>query len=284
MFSQRVEIALSPCPNDVFILSGLILGSIKTTLEVGFIFADIEELNTWALEGRFSVIKASFALYPQIASNYEIMGCGSAIGFGLGPLLVSLREVSFNPANKNSINKRVALPGRFTTANFLMDFLFPQVYEKVYLPYHEIIPTLLAQRVDYGVLIHEGRFVFEKYGLKLVADLGKLWEQATKLPLPLGGFFIKRSLPEELKRTLLWSFRRSLEFAQKNRKEVYFLLKQHAQELEPEVIFKHVDTYVNRFTYKLTKEAVESFRVFFQYLRFAFDPKRDIWECEDGIY
>lgn len=277
MYNQRVEIALSFCPNDVFILSGLILEKIKSTLSLEFLFADIERLNNWALEARFPVIKTSFALYPHLATHYEILGCGTAMGFGVGPILVSLEE------DLELSSKKVALPGKFTTANFLMELFFSQSYERVYLPYQEIIPSLLAKKVDFGVLIHEGRFVYQRYGLNLLADLGILWESKTGLPLPLGGFLIRRDLTRELKDEVLKLFRESLKYSQDHREEVYPLLKKYAQELDWDIIFKHVNTFVNDYTYRLKDEALAGLRVFFSHLGFQFNTEEHLWESENGV-
>ena len=279
MLSKRVEIATSPCPNDVFLLSGLILKRIPTSLNLEFHFADIETLNNLALSKSYPVIKASFALYPRIEETYQILACGSAMGYGVGPLLVSRKKA--NLAESSCL--KVALPGRFTTAHFLFDHFYPHLTERIFLPYHQIIPALIKGEADLGVLIHEGRFVFAQYGLTLVADLGKLWEEKTKVPLPLGSFFIKRDYPPHLKGEILSLFRKSLDFAWEHKEELYPLLKKYAQELEREVIFSHVETYVNNYTYRLEGKALEGLRIFLKHLGLAFDPQLHLWECEDGI-
>lgn len=275
MYSERVEIAASPCPNDVFILSGLLYKKIQPSFEITIRLADIETLNELALKKEISVIKASFAIYPLIYEEYEILSCGSALGFGVGPILISQKEISINT---ELTGKRVAIPGRYTTANFLYDFFFNGKGDKIFLPYHEIIPALLNKKADFGVLIHEGRFVYENYGLKLVCDLGELWEKKTTSPLPLGGFFIKRGLSDKVKNEILSALRKSLQYAWEHKEEVYPLLKSYAQELDRAVIFKHVETYVNRFTYRLEGEALEGLKIFMNFLGLKGDIKKFIWE------
>ncbi len=279
MYPERVEITASPCPNDVFILSGLILHKVLTPWEYSIRLADIETLNHWALQGAFPVIKASFALYPEIHSRYQILSCGSALGFGVGPLLVSRKELK----GPDLENLKVGIPGKYTTAHFLFNFFYPEGCQKVFLGYHEIIPALLRGHIDLGVLIHEGRFVYSTYGLFLVQDLGALWEEKVKAPLPLGGFFIQRDLKEEKKNKILQDLRKSLDYAWKNSTEVYPLLKTHAQELSEEVISQHVKTYVNPFTFKLEGEAIRALKVFFEVLGIKEDPENFIWETGDGI-
>lgn len=279
MYPERVEIAASPCPNDVFILSGLILHRVSTPLEYSIKLADIETLNHWALKGAFPVIKVSFALYPELYSRYQILSCGSALGFGVGPLLVSRMETQ----GLDLENLKVGIPGKYTTAHFLFNYFYPEGCQKVFLRYHKIIPALLKGHIDLGVLIHEGRFVYSNYGLFLVQDLGALWEEKVKAPLPLGGFLIQRELEEEKKNKILQDLRRSLDYAWKNTEEVYPLMKTHAQELRSEVIFQHVKTYVNPFTFKLEGEALRALKVFFEVLGIKEDPENFIWESGDGI-
>lgn len=276
MSFERVEIAASPCPNDIFLLSGLIERKVETPFEIIFRFADIETLNELALRREIPVIKASFGIYPQIFQEYQILSCGSALGFGVGPILVSRKDFE---ENTDFTGKRIALPGKHTTANFLYDFFFGGKGEKCFLFYHEIIPALLEKRVDLGVLIHEGRFVYEKYGLKLLYDLGRLWEEKTASPLPLGGFFIKRELPEELKKEILKALRRSLKYAWEQKDLLYPLLKRYAQELEKEVILKHVEAYVNKFTYRLEGEALYGLKIFMEFNGLKGDIGDYIWEC-----
>jgi len=274
MSNQRVEVALSPCPNDVFILSGLLEKKIATPLEFSFHFADIETLNALALKGEVPVIKTSFALYPRLFETYEILSCGSALGFGVGPLLVSKRPLKENDFS----GLKVAIPGRYTTANFLYDFFFEGKGEKLYLPYHEIVPALLEEKADLGVLIHEGRFVYEKYGLVLIADLGELWEKKTGAPLPLGGFLVKRELPRKTKLEILRAFRDSLIYGLAHKEEVYPLLKRYAQELEREVIYRHVETFVNNYTFRLEGKALQGLSIFFDFLGLKEAPTKFIFE------
>lgn len=261
MPNQRVEIAISPCPNDVFIFAGLLMKKVHPSFDYHINFADIETLNNWSLQSTFDLIKASFAIYPTIAEIYQILICGSAIGFGVGPILVS------SPRVEGEINSdmTVGVPGKYTTANFLLSIFYPQLQKKSFLPYNEIIPALIEGKIDLGVLIHEGRFVYEKYDLKLIDDLGRRWEKETGRPLPLGGLFVKRSLASDLKRQILKTLRQSLEYAEVNREETLPLLMSYAQELDRDTIFKHVDTYVNSYTKELNNEAIEALKIFFSY-------------------
>ncbi len=280
MHSERLEIALSPCPNDVFLVAGLILKKVPHSLDLTFHFVDIETLNEFLLEKKFPVIKGSFAVYSEILRDYEILGVGSALGFGVGPILVA--KESHRGGDFSGL--KIALPGRHTTAHFLWNYFYGDAkVEKLFLPFNEIIPALLEGKADLGILIHEGRFVYQKYQLTLVSDLGALWERETKAPLPLGGFFIKRELPRPLKNEILKLFRQSLNYALSHREEVYPLLKEYAQELDKEVIFKHIDTYVNPFTYRLEGEGLRGLEIFLKALGLKEALSNYLWEEENGI-
>ncbi len=257
MSLPKLEIAISPCPNDVFIFSGLILKKVEIPVEVSFSFYDIEELNMLALKGSFPIIKASFALLKELCPCYQVLSVGSALGFGTGPVLVA-KELPYPKPPK------VALPGFHTTAYLLFNLFFKDEAEKVFMPFYQIIPSLLKGEVDLGVLIHEGRFVYKDYGLKLVADLGSLWEETYRVPLPLGGIFVERSLSTTSKNFLLTAIQKSLDFAWANLPLVRPLLKKYAQELDDETIFKHIKTFVNDFTYSLKEEGKRALRILAQ--------------------
>ena len=276
MHRSKLEIAISPCPNDVFIFSGILLQKIESSIDFELHFYDIEELNRFALKGSYPVIKASFAILKELSKTYQILDTGSALGFGTGPIVVA-KSLPYPHRPK------VGLPGEHTTANLLFKSFFPEEYDEVFLPFYEIIPKLLEGRIDLGVLIHEGRFVYEGYGLKLVFDLGLLWEEKHKLPLPLGGMFVKRALPTEFKKEVLNSIKESLEFAKNNWAEVLPLLKKRAQELDEETIKKHVETFVNHYTESLGQEGVLAIKRLAQYQGLVDDELKDLfWGPDNG--
>ncbi len=276
MYRSILEVAISPCPNDVFIFSGILLQKIESSFDFEVNFYDIEELNRFAIKGRYPVIKASFAILNDLSKTYQILNTGSALGFGTGPIVVA-KSLPYPRRPK------VGLPGEHTTANLLFKTFFPEAYDEVFLPFYQIIPKLLEGKIDLGVLIHEGRFVYKAYGLKLVYDLGLLWEKKYKLPLPLGGIFVKRDLPPEFKQEILKSIRASLDFAKGNWWEVLPLLKKHAQELEEETIKKHVETFVNDYTESLGQEGVLAIKRLAQYQGLSNDELEDLfWGIENG--
>jgi len=273
MHNQILEIALSPCPNDVFIVSALLLKKIKTFFDLRFYFEDIETLNNLAINGSFPIIKTSFAIWDLIVSDYELLPVGSALGFGVGPLLVGIKPYQIEEFKR----LKIVIPGKHTTAHFLFNFFYSGKIEKIFIRYDKIIPYLLEKKAELGILIHEGRFLYFKYNLYKIADLGEFWEKNTKAPLPLGGFFIKKNLSGEIKNEIIRFFKKSIAWAENNWKEVLPLLKNYAQELDEETIKKHVSTYVNEYTYELKGSALKGLTIYKDFLNIKKSLKELIW-------
>ena len=245
---KPLSLHISPCPNDTFAFDAIINRRIEnefTDLEVEYL--DIEQLNEGVLRGEPDISKISYAVYPQIADRYALLDSGSALGRGNGQLLV-------RRTGESAPIRRVASPGLNTTANALLVRYFPDVKEIVPMLFSDIAAAVERGDVDAGVLIHEGRFVYERRRLTLVADLGQLWEQETGLPLPLGAIVARRDLPAEVREQFEQLLARSVRYAMEHPSDSRAFVKQHAQELEDEVIDKHIALFVNDFTISLGNE------------------------------
>lgn len=245
---MALSLHISPCPNDTFAFDALINGRIKNRVgELEVEYHDIEVLNEGVLAGEPDISKISYSVYPKIAERYALLDSGSALGRGNGQLLVRRK-------GENAPLRRVASPGVNTTANALLMRYFPDVEEVVPMLFSEIAKAVESGEVDGGVLIHEGRFVYERYGLELVADLGQMWEAETGFPLPLGAIVIKRDLPIEVRREFEQMLADSVRFAFENPTLSREFIKQHAQELEDDIIERHISLFVNDFTISLGEE------------------------------
>ena len=245
---MALSLHISPCPNDTFAFDALINGRIENCVgELNVEYHDIEVLNEGVLAGVPDLSKISYSVYPKIADRYALLDSGSALGRGNGQLLVRRK-------GESAPLRRVASPGVNTTANALLMRYFPDVEEVVPMLFSEIAKAVESGEVDGGVLIHEGRFVYERYGLELVADLGQMWEAETGLPLPLGAIVIKRDLPIEVRRGFEQMLAESVRFAFENPTLSREFIKQHAQELEDDIIERHISLFVNDFTISLGEE------------------------------
>lgn len=254
---MRLAAAISPCPNDVFIFAGLITGAVgRQGWDLDFEYHDVETLNRGTREGRWDLAKISYASYPGCARDYRLLGCGGALGRGCGPLLLSNR-----PQSAIDPERELLVPGRHTTANFLLDFFHPDPPAKTFVPFDELYRRLLGPAPCQGVVIHEMRFTYARDGLHLIRDLGAHWESATGHPIPLGAVALRRGVAAgaEDAEALI---RASLDWARGHEAEALALCREHAQSMAEEVLRAHIGLYVNAFSRELGEEgerAVEYF-------------------------
>ena len=244
---MKLSLHISPCPNDTFAFDALVNGRIDHDFDLAVEYHDIEVLNEGVLRGEPDISKISYAVYPLVAEKYALLDSGSALGRGNGQLLVRRK-------GETGKIRTVASPGLNTTANALLRRYFPEVEEVHQMLFSEIAAAVERGDVDAGVLIHEGRFVYERRNLELVADLGKLWESETNLPLPLGAIIVKRELGEDIISKFDKLLADSVRYAFANPLVSRDFVKQHAQELEDDVIDKHISLFVNDYTISLGEE------------------------------
>ena len=248
MRSNTLRLAISPCPNDTFMFDAIINHRIDLDgLDIEVTYLDIEQLNAAAMVQEYDVTKCSTAILRAVGEHYALLDSGSALGRGNGPLLVR-RKGETIPL------KRIAVPGEHTTANRLVGRLFPEIEERVPMLFSDIAEAVERGEFDGGVLIHEGRFVYHRRNLELVADLGLEWEARMGLPLPLGSIIASRRLDEETRMRFERLLRRSIEYAFANTMISREFIKEHAQELEDEVIDKHIALFVNDYSLTLGDE------------------------------
>ena len=240
----RRSLGFSPCPNDTFIFHALVSGDVTVPgIELEARLEDVETLNTIAREGGIDVTKVSFGVIPYILDEYTLLRSGGALGYGCGPLLVAREPIS--PARL--AEARIAIPGRYTTANLLLRLFAPNAAPGIEMPYDRIMPAVAAGEVDAGLIIHESRFTYRDHGLVEVVDLGAWWESATGSPIPLGGIVARRDLGGEVA-LIEKGIRASVEAAFADPEASVDYVREHARELSDEVTRSHIDLYVNDFS------------------------------------
>ncbi len=245
---QKISLGFSTCPNDTFIFDAMVHHKIDTeNLDFDVVLADVEELNTKALKNELDITKISYHAYSKIANNYLLLNSGSALGYKNGPLLISKQKIYFDELN----DVKIAIPGLNTTANLLLSIAFPEANNKKEYLFSDIEDAILDKEVDAGLIIHENRFTYEKKGLKKIIDLGEYWEKETGLPIPLGGIAVNRKLENDLQLKINRVLKRSVEYAFENPKSAYPYIKQYAQEMDEDIMYKHIELYVNNFTIDL---------------------------------
>ena len=247
---MKLTIGLSPCPNDTFIFDAMLNGKIDTEgLSFQYQLEDVETLNRMALQGELDISKVSYGGVSKMLQHYKILNAGGALGKGVGPLLVSKKHSSLDTLNPTAAS--VILPGKFTTAHLLFALSFPEIKEKVFMPFHEIENAVLNLQADAGVIIHENRFTYHERGLFKLADLGELWEKETGLPIPLGGILSRRKFSTPLLHKIDRIIKRSLEYAFEHAEILSPFVKENAQEMDETVMRQHIGLYVNHFSLNL---------------------------------
>lgn len=248
MSSEPIHLGISTCPNDTFAFHGLLTGEVdRRGLDFEIELFDIQQLNDRLSAGLFDVAKASFHKAIQLADSTIILPSGSALGFGVGPLLLA-KNHGLRPASKQ---QRTLCPGRDTTAALLFNLFYGDTTQVEHVVFSEIMPRLIAKTADFGVCIHEGRFTWQQQNLTLIEDLGGRWESETGSPLPLGGLLASRKLDPKLIFTIQQVIFDSIVFAQSNPTGTLPTMRKYAQEFSDEVLMQHVHLYVNEWTLDL---------------------------------
>jgi 1,4-dihydroxy-6-naphthoate synthase len=259
---MKLTLGFSSCPNDTFIFDAMIHHKIDTEgMEFECVIEDVETLNRKAFAGELDITKLSYHAFAYIADQYVLLNAGSALGFGVGPLLISKEEIS-NLKSQIS-NLRVGIPGKLTTANFLLSLAFPELTNKKEMLFSEIENALLKGEIDLGLIIHENRFTYEQKGLKKIIDLGEYWEKETGCAIPLGGIVVNRNLPKDIQLKIDRVLRNSVEYAFAHPHSSYDFVRAHSQEMSEEVMYKHIDLYVNKYSIDLGTEGRKAVQVLF---------------------
>jgi 1,4-dihydroxy-6-naphthoate synthase len=244
---QKYEIItrFSPCPNDTFIFDAMIHNKVDTeglTFEVQL--GDVEELNEKAFAKTLDITKLSYHAYAYLVDDYVLLDAGSALGNNCGPLLIAKK-----PLDRDTIEDgTIAIPGKYTTANFLLSLAYPGATQKVPMLFSDIEQAVLQEEVQAGLIIHENRFTYQDKGLVKLIDLGEYWESSTGMPIPLGGIVVNRRLPVEVQEKVNRVMARSVEYAQNDPDSSFSYVRAHAQEMEKSVMYQHIGLYVNNYT------------------------------------
>lgn len=262
---MKLSLGFSPCPNDTFIFDALIHHKIDTEgLDFEVFFDDVETLNQKAFRGELDITKLSFHAFAHVYKKYALLDAGSALGFGVGPLLICKNENLIHNPEELTADLKVGIPGKYTTANFLLGIAFPHLVDKQEMIFSEIESALINDKIDVGLIIHENRFTYSDKGLHKIVDLGSYWEQLTGCAIPLGGIVINRNLDREIQEKVNRLLRKSVEFAFANPKSGIDFIKKHAQEMSEEVMYKHIELYVNKYSIDLGIEGRKAIDVLFK--------------------
>ncbi len=242
---MQLTLGFSPCPNDTFIFDAMVNGKIDTHgITFNYVMEDVETLNVWAEQGKLDITKLSFNTFLHVVNQYALLHSGSALGEGVGPLLVAKQPLDMNDLERY----KIAIPGIKTTANLLLSLAFPAAKNKTEMLFSNIEGAVLSGEYDAGLMIHEGRFTYQSKGLVKLVDLGDWWEQATHAAIPLGGIVLRRDFDKKLCATVDSIIKESLAYSWKHYPALTPFVTENAQEMEEEVMRKHIQLYVNHYT------------------------------------
>ncbi len=238
---MTLRFGFTPCPNDAFAFHALAHGLVDAPFEVEPVLCDIEELNRRSAAGELELTKLSFGAAAAAGERYRLLRSGAALGRGVGPLVVARSPLSLAEA----ADRRIAVPGRETTAFLLLRLAAPALGDVVELRYDEILAAVVAGEVDAGLIIHESRFTYRDHGLVAVADLGEWWEADTRLPVPLAGIFARGDLEPGVADAAEAAIRASVEYAFAHPEASRDYVRANSQEMSDEVCAAHIALYVN---------------------------------------
>lgn len=255
--AQKLTLGFSPCPNDTFIFDAMVNSGMDTAdLQFDYVMEDVETLNQWAFEGKLDITKLSYNTLLKVTDKYALMDSGSALGRGVGPLLICTQAVANGIDDLPAFlsQARIAIPGTNTTANLLFSLAYPDAKHKTEVLFSDIEDKVLKGEFDCGLVIHESRFTYKQRGLEKLMDMGDWWEKTSGAAIPLGGICIRRDIPEDTARKVESLIRKSLELSWDSYPELSAFVKNNAQEMEEEVMRKHINLYVNDYSISLGTE------------------------------
>ncbi|MEA1874692.1 MAG: 1,4-dihydroxy-6-naphthoate synthase [Bacteroidota bacterium] len=238
---MKLKLAISSCPNDTFMFDHFLK---HTDLDIELLIEDIESLNKMAMTEESDITKLSYHTFAKLTESYNLLNAGGALGENCGPILISKHKAYPDEIS----DMKIAIPGEMTTANLLLDIFYPKVKEKQIYVFSDIEDAVLDGECDAGLIIHESRFTYEQKGLKKIIDIGELWENHYHLPTPLGGIAIHKRIPEAIASKIDIALKNSILHAFKQPEEAMPFIRKHAQEMEDEVMKKHITLYVNNYS------------------------------------
>lgn len=263
---KPLSLGYSPCPNDTFIFYAMTHGKAgDANLKFREILLDVETLNQKALRSELDLTKISYHAFGYLRKEYSMLRAGGALGRGCGPLLVSKKDYAISELR----NKKIAIPGRLTTANLLLQLHEPHFISHpasllYVMPFNNILEAVASGEVEAGLIIHESRFTYPSYGLQKIVDLGEWWEDETGLPISLGAIIAKRSLGKELHDKISEIIKKSIEYAQLHPSEPMEYIKKHSQELSDDFIKQHIELYVNKYSLDIGDDGERAVRELFR--------------------
>lgn len=259
---QLIKVGHSPDPDDAFMFYALAKNKIETgDYRFEHELVDIETLNRRAFTGELELTAVSLHAYAHLCDRYAICACGASMGDGYGPMVVGARPYTVEELR----SLKIAVPGTLTTAFLALRLYLGQEFEHVVVPFDEIIEATAAgrygdEKVDAGLIIHEGQLTYAEQQLQLSVDLGSWWLKDTGLPLPLGANAIRKDLGAEAMTEVTRLLRESIRYGLEHREPALEYALGFGRGLDQDKADRFVGMYVNDWTLDFGERGREAVR------------------------
>lgn len=247
---QLIRVGHSPDADDAFMFYALARAKIDTgNLRFRHELVDIETLNRRALSGELELTAVSLHAYAYVADTYALCSCGASMGDGYGPLLVTRRPCPLGELSRGSI----AIPGTLTTAYLALRLCLGGDFRPIAAPFDQILDATVrgewrGERVDAGLIIHEGQLTYQEHQLHAAVDLGKWWQEETGSPLPLGANAVRKDLGPQRMREIDRLLKASIRYGLDHRAEALEYALGFGRGLDRSRAEAFVGMYVNDWT------------------------------------
>lgn len=264
--TRPLSLAYSPCPNDTYIFAAWTRGLLADAPPVNVVLGDVEALNEAARDARFELTKVSYGAIPYLLDSYRILRAGGALGRGCGPLLIAKPDATGCVPQLAGLpaNARIAIPGALTTAYLLLRLALGREIDAVPMRFDRIVDAVARGDVAAGLIIHESRFTYARAGLARIADLGEWWETQTGRPIPLGAILARRDLDTRAAEKIDTTIRASLAFAREDDAAIEPYVREHAFEMDGDVMRAHIALYVNEYSDDLGADGTAAIAALFE--------------------
>ena len=256
-----MRVGHSPDADDAFMYYPFATGKVTIEgFEIEQVLEDIESLNRRAMRGDLEVTAISAAAYPVVADKYRIMACGASVGRNYGPIVISAAPLEPN----DLANKRIAIPGQYTTAYLLLRIYLDLPFTPVFLDFDAVGPAVRGGDVDAGLIIHEGQITWETQGYRNVMDLGRTWGEDTGLPIPLGVDVVHRRLGERSSERVTEVLEASVRYAIAHEEEALEYALPFGRGTDRETCRRFIRMYVNEDTVNMGEQGLRALETLYR--------------------
>src|SRR5918994_1938337 len=263
--TNDITLGHTPDADDAFMFYALASGKLGSIFVIKHVIQDIETLNQRALKHELDVTAVSAHAYAYL-KDYVILKSGGSFGLNYGPLVITRKENMMSPTQLQ--NAIIAIPGKLTSANLLLELAIGKFKEKV-VPFETVPDAVARGNVDAGLVIHEAQISYDKTKFASALDLGRWWSENTgNLPVPLGiNVASTRTISMDQIRQFDNLFTKSIKYGLDNIDAALEYAMQFGRGQPKETVKKFVKLYVNNLTLDMGHEGKKALEKMFEMAR-----------------